>query len=199
MGTTMARREWSAGELAALRCGEAEAVDRLYREHATLVLGWVIRLGGPGLHAEDVAQDVFEVAMERASTFRGESRVSTWLFGVTRRVVANARRRAAFRRFLGLESAPEPVDRAPLADERVERLQRRRLVQEALEALPRAHREVLVLADLEERTAPEVAEMLGIPVGTVYSRLHHARRLFKAALERSPAASALAAAARETA
>jgi len=65
----------------------------------------------------------------------------------------------------------------------VERLRQRRVVQGALEQLSCKHREVLILVDLEERTAPEVAEMLGVAVGTVYSRLHHARRRFKAALE----------------
>jgi len=80
----------------ALRRLEPDAVDRFYRDHASAVLGWVIRLGGPRIDAEDVAHQVFEVALKRLPSFRGDSAVRTWLYGVTRRVVANARRRAAF-------------------------------------------------------------------------------------------------------
>jgi len=169
-------------ELAALRAGEPWAVDALYREHAEMVLAWCIRLGGPQIDAEDTAHEVFIVALRRLSGLRGEATLSTWLYAITRRVVANARRRAAFRRFLGMESAPEPRSPAPLADEEIELLRQRRQVQHALEHLSVAHREVVVLADMDERPAPEVAEILEIPVGTVYSRLHAARRAFAAAL-----------------
>jgi RNA polymerase sigma-70 factor (ECF subfamily) len=174
---------WSAGDLDALRAGEAWAIDRMYRENAHRVLGWVIRLGGPALDAEDVAHDVFAVALRKVGAFRGDSQLSTWLFGVTRGVVANARRRAAFRRFLGLDSVPEPRSEQPRPDDIAEQAERRRQVQEALEALSAAHREVVVLCDLEDRTAPEVAEMLGVAVGTVYSRLHHGRKRFREALD----------------
>jgi len=59
-------------DLEALRAGEPEALDRFYREHAAQVLAWVIRLGGPGLDAEDVAHEVFLVALRRLPTFRGD-------------------------------------------------------------------------------------------------------------------------------
>ncbi len=169
--------------LAALRAGEPWAVEQLYREHAARVLGWCIRLGGPSLDAEDLAQQVFETAIKTAPRFRGGSALSTWLFGITRNTIRNARRRAALRRFVGLEAVPEPRDRGPDTEGLAVQRERRRAVQAALEDLKTAQREVLVLADLEGRTAPEVAAMLGIPAGTVYSRLHHARRAFAAALE----------------
>lgn len=169
-------------DVAALRAGELWAVDRLYREYGAAVLGWTIRLGGPSIDAEDTAHEVFVVALRRASSFRGESSVSTWLFGITRNVVANARRRAAFRQFFGLESVPEPA--APMADpgDALDRRRQRRLVQVALEALPTAQREAVVLVDLEGRAATEAAEMLGVPVGTMYSRLHTARHALAKAL-----------------
>ena len=169
--------------LAALRAGEPWAVDALYRDHAAAVLAWCLRLGGPQIDAEDTAHEVFIVALRRLAGLRGEATLSTWLYAITRRVVANARRRAAFRRFLGLEQAPEPRSGAPLADEEIERHRQRRQVQHALERLSAPLREVIVLAELEERAAPEVAHMLDIPVGTVYSRLHAARRAFAAALQ----------------
>lgn len=167
-------------ELQALRAGEPRAVEAFYREHAPLVLGWCVRLGGPLIDPEDAAHEVFEKALGKLSAFRGDAKVSTWLYGVTRRVLANLRRRAALRRFVGMHEIPEPEDRADTEAE-VARLRERRRVQHVLERLPERSREVLVLSDLEERTAKEVSELLGIPPGTVYSRLHAARRAFKAA------------------
>ncbi len=169
--------------LQALRDGEPWAVSAFYTEHAPTVLGWCIRMGGPHLDPEDAAHAVFETALGRLSSFRGEAKLSTWLYAITRRVLANQRRRAALRRFIGLDRSPEPVDPHDTHHE-LERLRERRAVQHTLERLPDASREVLVLCDLEERSAPQVAEMLQIPVGTVYSRLHKARRLFKAAAQR---------------
>lgn len=153
-----------------------------YREHSRQVLGWCIRMGGPHIDPEDCAQEVFEVALKRLDGFRGDSRVSTWLYGITRRVLANKRRRAAFRRFVGFDQIAEPVS-PHRTDEEAARVRRRRAVQHALERLRDDHREVVVLCDLEGRTAPEVAAMLGIPAGTVYSRLHAARRAFRDAIE----------------
>jgi RNA polymerase sigma-70 factor (ECF subfamily) len=156
--------------------------DAFYRKNTKTVLRWVIRLGGAGLDAEDVAQDVFQVAFKKAHTFVGED-ATPWLYGITRNVVANARRRARFRRMFGLDSAPPPVDPRPGADEILEQLGRRRMVQVALEELSFKHREALVLVDLEERTAPEAASCIGVSVGTLYSRLHYARKAFAVALK----------------
>ena len=172
-----------AEALVRLKRLDPDAVDRLYRDHAGDVLGWAIRLGGHRLDAEDVAHQVFEVALARLPTFRGESTLRTWLYGITRRVVANARRRATFWSFVSLEGILG-ADPGPDPEDRSQQLRERRLVQQALEELPFKQREVLVLLDLEERPAPEVAEMLGVPVGTIYSRSHGARRAFASSLER---------------
>lgn len=166
----------------ALRAGAPDALEQLYREHAADVLGWVVRLGGPDLDVEDVAHQVFETALKGVRSFRGESSTRTWLFGVTRGVVANARRRAAVRRWFGLDDAH--AGDFPDLDDELDLRRRRRRVQEALERLPAAQREVLVLAGLEERPAAEVAQLLGVPVGTVWSRLSTARRAFAVALDR---------------
>jgi RNA polymerase sigma-70 factor (ECF subfamily) len=169
-------------DLRAVAAGDAAATDAFYRRWAPEVLRWVIRLGGPHLDAEDVAQNALVTAITRAGSFRGRSSVRTWVFGVTRGVVRNARRRAAIRRVFGLSEIPEPASHALLPDDELARLRRRRQVQRALDQLSTAHREVVVLADLEGHTAPEVSELLGIPVGTVYSRLHTGRRRLTAAL-----------------
>ena len=168
-------------DLDALRAGDPAAIDAFYREYAPRVLGWTIRLGGPDLDAEDAAHEVFEAALKLLPRFRGDSRLSTWLFGVTRRSLANQRRKAALRRMVGLGQIAEPAN-AHRTDEEVARLRRRRAVQHALERLNRNQREVLVLCDMEGWSASEAGTMLGIPPGTVYSRLHHARKAFAKAI-----------------
>lgn len=166
----------------AIEQSSSEAVSLFYREHARTVVDWVIRLGGPDLCPEEVAQDVFVVALRRFGTFQDDGRPTAWLFGITRRVVANARRKAALRRFVGLLPAGHAADE-PSAEDLLREHRQRRLVQELLDTLSSRHREVLVLCDLEERSGPEVAEMLQVSVGTVYSRLHHARARFATAMQ----------------
>jgi len=157
-------------------------LEVFYRDHSERVLAWVIRLGGPRLDAVDVAHDVFEIALRKLPAFRDDSALSTWLYGITRRVVANARRKAAVRRMVGLDQAPEPIDPRPGSDEVADGRRRRRMVQDALERLPVRQREVLALVDLEGLSAPEAAALIGVPVGTVYSRLHVGRRMFERSL-----------------
>jgi RNA polymerase sigma-70 factor, ECF subfamily len=176
-----ARHTEGVMDLDLLRAGDAATIDAFYREYAPRVLGWTIRLGGPDLDPEDAAHEVFETALKRLSGFRGDSKLSTWLFAVTRRSLANQRRKAALRRMVGLGQIAEPADTLR-TDEEVARLRRRRAVQHALERLNKNQREVLVLCDMEGHTAPEAALMLGVPAGTVYSRIHHARKAFAKAV-----------------
>jgi RNA polymerase sigma-70 factor, ECF subfamily len=168
----------------ALKSGDPGALDRFYRDHAEQVLGWVIRLGGLRVDAEDTAHEVFHIALKKMQTFRGDSSVTTWLYAITRNVVRNARRKAALWRMVGLGEDTETLPaRGELADDELIRMRRRRLVQRALERMKAGQREVLVLCDMEGRSAPEVGVMMGIPSGTVYSRLHYSRKQFAKALQ----------------
>ncbi len=161
-----------------------DQLTRFYRDHARRVLGWAIRLGGPYVDVEDITHDVFAVAVRRLPEFRGDAEVGTWLFAITRKTVANARRRAALRRFVGLDSVPEPTETAPGPDDQLATRRRRRTVQTALEQLSRPQREAVALVDLEGLSAVEAAALIDVPVGTVYSRLHHGRRALAEALQR---------------
>ncbi len=158
--------------------------ERFFEEHAADVLRWVIRLGGPYVQAEDVAQDVFATALRRLPTFCGDSSERTWLFAITRNVVRNARRSAALRRFVGLDSIPEPPSPTAGPAELLDAGRQRIAVQRALGRLQTHHREALVLVDMEGFTAREAGDLLGVPEGTVWSRLHHARKAFADALRR---------------
>lgn len=150
------------------------ALDRLCDRWLPTVLGWTLRLGGPKIDAEDAAHDVFLVLFRRLGSLEDPSAFSSWLFGITRRVVAGHRRRAWVRRWLP-GAVPERED--PSLDPSAQAVQSdiADQVWVAIEALPSHQREVLVLCDLEERSDSEVAEMLGIPKNTVKSRLRRAR------------------------
>lgn len=169
--------------LTQLVAGDRAALDRFYREHARKVLDWVWRLGGRTIDAEDTAHDVFAVAFKRIHTYDPHRSLDAWLYGVTRRVVANARRRAAIRQFVGLDQIAETPEPGPDAEAQVMTAWRRDQVRKALDRLKMQHREVVVLMDLEGRSAPEVSEILDVAVGTVYSRLHYGRKAFKDALQ----------------
>lgn len=176
-----------AGWARALASGDAEATARFYETYLDDVLGWCRRLGGGLLDPEDAAHDVFVVALGRVESFQARSTLRTWMFGVTRRVLANHRRRARTRQ-LRERLTPRGVlwGQAPGPDpaQATEAEQRRRRVHRCLDSLSRKHREVLVLCSLEGRSGREAAELLGVPEATVYSRLHYARAAFRDAAHR---------------
>jgi len=110
----------------------------------------------------------------RFAEFRGSSTVRTWLYGIVRNVASNHRRSLARKR----ESVPldvEPASLAPGPAEAAEQAESAAFVERFLGGLDVKKREVFMLALLEEMTMPEVAEALGIPVNTAYSRLRLAR------------------------
>jgi RNA polymerase sigma-70 factor (ECF subfamily) len=159
-------------------------LDRLYEEHADFVWRAVANLAGPHLEPEDLVQDVFVQACRSSQNFQGRASVRTWLYSLALGVVSNARRRARFRRFLGLEEARDAAASDPSAQDRVEKEQTRRLVHAVLEKLPEKKRAVLILFELEGLRGEQIAEVMGCPLATVWSRLYHARQEFARQLER---------------
>lgn len=161
--------------------GDSEAIAQLVDTWLPIVLAWCKRLGGPGVDAQDAAQDVLMLLMDRVGQVYTPEQFRAWLFGVTRRVLARHRRSGWVKRWWG-ESATEPADTESKGPERfAEMSQTSRLVQQVLGGLAIHHREVIVLCDLEHRTDEEVAELLSVPVGTVKSRLRRARIAFREA------------------
>ncbi len=157
--------------------GNLVAQRKVFDRWLPLVLAWATRLGGNRIDAEDVTHEVFIVVLTRFETLRDLHAFQGWLYGITVKTVAKYRRRAWLKRWVGApEREIEDQATSPLADyERAELCQQ---VQNLLETLPTKQREVLILCDVEERTNREVAELLGIPVGTVASRLRLARKRF---------------------
>jgi RNA polymerase sigma-70 factor, ECF subfamily len=133
---------------------------------------------------EDVFQDVFVIAHRRLHTYNPEAKLSAWLYGICLRSVA-AHRRRAFRRRERVDGSEASVARpgtehwhAQVAapDERVQELERQVALIELLDTLDPEHRVVVVMFEVEEHSCQHISELIGVPVGTVHSRLHTARR-----------------------
>lgn len=162
----------------AARRGDGAAREAVVDVVLPEVLQWCARLGGPKVDPEDACHDVCLVLLGRFDRVPDVDRLAPWLFSVTRRVLAQHRRRAWVRRWVpGL--VPDVPD--PRADPRraAEDEQLVKRIQAALESLSPDHREVLVLHELEERTEAEIAELLDLPIGTVRSRTRAAREHFR--------------------
>lgn len=154
----------------------------VYRDHYEFVWRAVRRLGAPEAHVDDAVQDVFLVVHRRLADFEGRSQLKTWLFGIAMRVVKDHRRKTQ-RMDRRHQSAPRPEpDAGP--DEHVQRRQAVELLDQLLEELDDDKRAVFVMAEIENMTAPEIAETLGVKLNTVYSRLRLARKRFERALSR---------------
>lgn len=159
---------------------EVPDIARLYEAHARQVWRTLLRLGVSPSAVEDAVQDVFLTAHQRLSGFEGRSDPGTWLVGIAVRVAANARRAVSRRGVVRLMD-DGLVDPARGPEQRLEQQRELRELEQVLSALPEEQREVIVLIDLEQLTAPQAAEALEVKLNTVYSRL----RLGRAALSKS--------------
>lgn len=159
---------------------EVPDIARLYQAHARQVWRTLSRLGVQRAGLEDAVQDVFLTAHQRLAGFEGRSNPGTWLIGIAVRVAANARRSTQRRGHLRLLDE-RLVDPAHGPEQQLAQQRSLQELEQVLSQLPEEQREVVVLIDLEQLTAPQAAEALEVKLNTVYSRL----RLGRAALTRS--------------
>lgn len=150
----------------------------VFREHADFVWRAVRRLGAPDHAIDDLVQEVFVVLHRRLEQFDGRVSLRSWLYVLTRGVVSNHRRRT--RRERDRLRAVEPPPPRPGPDEALAARDAAALVHAFLSELPPGKRAVFELCDIEGLSGTETATALGIPVNTVYSRLHAARQRFRA-------------------
>ncbi len=156
--------------------------------HAPFVWCSLQRLGVRPSDLDDVFQEVFLVVHKRLHTFDGSSQLTTWLFGVCLRVAAAHRRRAWFRRETPTADLPDLEDTAShRPDEILAARQARALLARALDRMDLDKRAVFVMFEIDELSSEEIATTLGVPIGTVWSRLNAARKQFQAALGREKA------------
>ncbi len=163
------------------RAGDQLAMARLYQANARRVYSVARRLTGDDDLAQDVAQDAWIRAFQKLHLFRGDASFGTWVYRIATNAALN-RLRSRSRRS-DAESAADWSARAPSIDEAVIN---QRLLQEALDRLPDGYRQVLVLHDVEGLKHEEIADMLGVTVGTSKSQLHKARARMRDLLAPEP-------------
>jgi RNA polymerase sigma-70 factor (ECF subfamily) len=174
-----------------LRAREERAFDVLVKAYERRVYALVVRMLGTPSEAQDVSQEVFVQVFRAIEQFRGDSKLSTWIF----RIAVNlSKNRALYlqRRHAGKSSDTEDVhelgERVPLGaatkgtaavvarpDQLFEGMQVERIVQLAIAELESSFRECLLLREVEDMSYEEIAEVTGLPAGTVKSRIHRAR------------------------
>lgn len=152
-----------------------------YRKYFRYTWALVGRLGVPASHVEDVVQEIFLVLHRRRHDFRNESSVQTWLHGITLRVAR--RHRARVQRGELDPLPPETRAKGPSVESTVEGRAQLARLDALLDQLPEEQREVFVLAEVGELSAPEIAQAMGTKLNTVYSRLRLARSRMKASLD----------------
>ncbi|MBN8729265.1 MAG: sigma-70 family RNA polymerase sigma factor [Acidobacteria bacterium] len=164
-----------------LRSGDEACWRELYRRHQDRLYRYALRMTGSAATASDITQETFVAFLEQAHRYDpAQAPLGAWLLGIARnRVRKSFTATAAWE---PLEDAPPPE--APGHDPLTSLTHAEQLaaVRVAVDALPPAFREVVVLIEFEEMSYEETAAVLGVPAGTVRSRLHRARALLQQSL-----------------
>jgi RNA polymerase sigma-70 factor (ECF subfamily) len=154
--------------------------DDVYGGHFHDVVRWARALGGPDADLDDLAQEVFLVVERRLHEFDGRN-LGGWLYRITALVVSAHRRRAWFRHVF---MRPRDVEldgfTAQTGDpgSALEHKERQRLLYRVLGRMSAKRREAFALFEIEQMSGEEIAQLVGVPVATVWTRLHHARKDF---------------------
>lgn len=174
--------------MAAVAEGDEGALRALIGRYQDRIYAFCLRMVGEPTEAEDLAQDVFVTLYRHASGFRGDSRVSTWLYRIAKNQALN-RLKYLDRRGRGARTSLQSLNedlvdpgRGPELTHAGRQLMRK--VQEALDGLEPDFRAVVVLRDLEGLAYDEISEITGLPRGTVKSRIHRGRSALASRLER---------------
>jgi RNA polymerase sigma-70 factor, ECF subfamily len=169
------------------------SLDSVYNQWAEQVWLMLQRMGVRDADLEDLCHDVFLVAHRRFADFDGRVQINAWLFGICLRVAANYRRRAQFRyeRPAGaMDDGPTmlaPASARP--DHQLARREEQALAQAILDRMDLTKRAVFLMFEIEGLSCQQIADQIGVPTGTVYSRLHAARAIFEKEAKRLTTAS----------
>src|SRR5262249_50074413 len=146
-------------------CVEIPSFDEIYKDHLDFVRRSLLGLGVGPQSVDDAVQDAFLVVYRRVGDFQGHSALTTWLYGIARRVAHDHRRRLARKGASRLPVEP-PDDSAATPFENALRAEGMQIFYRCLDELEEAQREVFVLAELQELTVPEIAEVIQVNVNT---------------------------------
>jgi RNA polymerase sigma-70 factor (ECF subfamily) len=183
--------------IARLVARDESAFNELVITYERRVYGLVFRMLGRRDEAEDLAQEVFVQVFKAIDQFRGESKLSTWIYRIAVNLCKN-RTKYLSRRHAGEQDDIDAIaERVPMSaaraatvgdvsrpDELVEGMQLEGIVKRAIQKLEPEFREALILADVEDMPYEEIAQIMNVPVGTVKSRIHRARAQLKALVEK---------------
>lgn len=165
-----------------LRGGSAsrdEALRELFERTRERLYSLALRMTGRADLADDAVQETFVDVLRAHSSFRGDARLTTWLFRVAVRAATRVAARGPCRSEPLPDELPSPTGDPSVRGERADAVAR---VLRAMSALPAPQRAVLALNALQDLPQTEIATILGVPEGTVYSRLHHARERLRQSL-----------------
>lgn len=155
------------------------AFRAIYDANADYVQATLRRLGVSSAEVEDVTHDVFVAVFRHLDDYDAARPIRPWLFGFAYRTASDHRRLARHRNEIASSTETESRDDGPLPDERLEEARARMLCQRGLDALDFDKRTVLVMFDIEGRSAQDVADHFAIPLNTAYSRIRLARAEFE--------------------
>jgi RNA polymerase sigma-70 factor (ECF subfamily) len=192
-GTLMADAQTGAATPSQAPLAPPLTVEQIYRDYAPRIYTLARRMLGNDADAEDVTQNVLLQMIQRLSTFRGDSAFTTWLHRVTVNAALTYRRNRAIREqhrvhdpledFTDEGKHRRPVKSWRLGPEKaVLDKESERIIEQAIARLPANYRDIYVLADVEDLPNAEIADMLGLSVEAVKSRLHRARLWMRQAL-----------------
>lgn len=192
-GSTVTERRADEDLMLDLKEGSQAAFAELMARHRGPIVNFLNRLIGDRDRAEDLAQEVFLRVYRHAGTYRVTARFTTWLYTIASNLGKNELRNRARRRNVSLEDAPRELSQEDyhlgtredlLTPDRVVSLKdRKEKVRAAIDSLPEHFRMMLVMRDMEGFSYEEIASMLGLPLGTVKSRINRARLEFKRRVE----------------
>jgi RNA polymerase sigma-70 factor (ECF subfamily) len=175
--------------MAAFIVGDSAAMETLFLRYRQSVYSWLLRMTGDAAEAEDIYQDVWLKVIRHAADYRSGS-FRAWLWQIVRNKATDRMRKMSPSLILdspisaegeGEETIVDQLsdDRAADALMQIEEVERQRVVCEAIEALPMAQREVVLLRINGELSFKEIADMLAAPMGTVLARMHKAVKSLK--------------------
>jgi RNA polymerase sigma-70 factor (ECF subfamily) len=162
---------------------DGSTTRRVFEAEFAWVWRTLQRFGVRSSDLEDLTHDVFVVFHARRAEYDASRPIRPWLMGIAFRVASDYRRRA-FRRKELLHETEEPADSKPGPEHATERARSRQLLLAAFESVEPDRLGILLLHDVDEVPVPQIAEALGIPLNTAYSRLRLARRELQEAVAR---------------